>query len=108
MIQTEPTPNPNALKFLPLREVRGIKGPLFYKKNSDKNPSEKSNIVNSLFAIKGVNDVFFGSDFITIGKDDSVQWEDIKEPIVWFVRRGHRDTSIKGTASICSSFRLLR
>ena len=77
MIQTEPTPNPNALKFIPLREVRGSKPPLFYKKDSDKNPSEKSNIVDSLFRIKGVNDVFFGSDFITIGKDNSVQWDDI-------------------------------
>jgi Fe-S cluster biogenesis protein NfuA len=85
MIQTEPTPNPNALKFIPLREVRGSKPPLFYKKDSDKNPSEKSNIVNSLFGIKGINDVFFGSDFITIGKNDSVQWEDIKEPIVYLI-----------------------
>lgn len=85
MIQTEPTPNPNALKFMPLRDVRGNKGPLYYRKNSDKNPKEESDIVNSLFRIKGVKDVFFGSDFITVGKDDTIEWEEIKEPIIFLI-----------------------
>ena len=85
MIQTEPTPNPNALKFMPLRDVRGNKGPLHYKKDSDKNPKEESDIANSLFGIKGIKDVFFGSDFITIGKEDIVEWEEIKEPIIFLI-----------------------
>ena len=38
MMRTEPTPNPNALKFLVKKEVRGINTPLFYKKDPVKNP----------------------------------------------------------------------
>ena len=49
MIQQEPTPNPNAIKFMPLREVRGNKGPLFYKRDADNNPSADAPIVESLF-----------------------------------------------------------
>ena len=85
MIQQEPTPNPNAIKFMPLREVRGNKGPLFYKRDADNNPSADAPIVESLFRIKGVQDVFLGSDFITVGKDDTVEWDQIREPIVYLI-----------------------
>ena len=82
MIQTEPTPNPNALKFLPNREVRGSKAPLFYKKDTQGNPNEDSPLAYDLFKLNGIQDVFFGSDFITVGKDDTVEWEDIKSSII--------------------------
>jgi len=82
MIQTEPTPNPNALKFLPNREVRGSKAPLFYKKDPQGNPNEDSPLAYDLFKLNGIQDVFFGSDFITVGKDDTVEWEDIKSSII--------------------------
>ena len=82
MIQTEPTPNPNALKFLPNVEVRGNKAPLFYKKDPKGNPLEESPLAYDLFKINGIQDVFFGNDFITVGKNDTVSWEDIKTSIV--------------------------
>ena len=87
IIQTEPTPNPNALKFLPNVEVRGNKTPLFYKKDPQNNPEADAPVAYALFKIDGVQDVFFGSDFITVGKNDTVDWEsirsDIKETIIY-------------------------
>ena len=82
MIQTELTPNPNALKFLPNVEVRGNKAPLFYKKDPKGNPLEESPLAYDLFKINGIQDVFFGNDFITVGKNDTVSWEDIKTSII--------------------------
>jgi len=91
MIQTEPTPNPNALKFLPNREVRGNKTPLFYKKDPQGNPKEDSPLANDLFKIQGIQDVFFGSDFITVGKDETVEWTDLRSSIIQEIQ-GHADT----------------
>jgi len=86
MIQTEPTPNPNALKFLPNVEVRGNKAPLFYKKDPSENPQADAPVAYALFKIDGIQDVFFGSDFITVGKDDTVEWETIKTDIIETIR----------------------
>lgn len=82
IIQTEQTPNPNALKFLPGREVRGSKSPLFYKKDPKGNPKEESPLAYDLFKIDGIQDVFFGSDFITVGKDDTIEWQTVKSNII--------------------------
>lgn len=86
IIQTEPTPNPNALKFLPNVEVRGSKSPLFYKKDPQGNPSADAPVAYALFKIEGIQDVFFGSDFITVGKDDTVKCEDIKSDVIETIR----------------------
>ena len=78
IIQTESTPNPNALKFLPNVEVRGNKAPLFYKKDPQSNPEADAPVAYALFKIDGIEDVFFGSDFITVGKNDTVDGVQIK------------------------------
>jgi Fe-S cluster biogenesis protein NfuA len=81
MITTENTPNPNALKFMVSREVRGNKAPLFYKKDPVNNPEADAPVAYALFKIDGVEDVFFGSDFITVGKSQAVEWDSIKDDI---------------------------
>ena len=81
-IQTEQTPNPNALKFLPGREVMGSKPPKFYKKDPKGNPTEDSPLAYSLFTIEGIEDVFFGSDFITVGKSNDFDWDILKPSIL--------------------------
>ena len=58
IIQTESTPNPNALKFLPNVEVRGNKAPLFYKKDPQSNPEADAPVAYALFKIDGIEDVF--------------------------------------------------
>jgi|TARA_Y100000287_G_scaffold50485_1_gene39425 Fe-S cluster biogenesis protein NfuA len=82
IIQTEPTPNPNALKFLPNVEVRGNKSPLFYKKDPKGNPDADAPVAYALFKINGIQDVFFGSDFITVGKNEATEWSEIKTEII--------------------------
>jgi Fe-S cluster biogenesis protein NfuA len=81
-IQTEATPNPNALKFLPGREVLGKSNPKFYRKDGVDNPAERSPLAESLFEVEGVEEVFFGADFITVGKKASIEWPILKTPIL--------------------------
>ena len=76
-IQTEPTPNPLTLKFLPGRVVME-KGTVFFQ---NKNQSNDSPLAKNLFLIDGVSGVFFGSDFITITKEEKFEWQILK-PII--------------------------
>jgi Fe-S cluster biogenesis protein NfuA len=80
MILTEPTPNPNAVKFLPGRTVLGTKPPKFYQKENE--APDEAPLVEQLFAIEGVKDVFFGSDFITVGKTDDHSWDVVKSNVL--------------------------
>ncbi len=75
-IQTQATPNPDALKFLPGREV--VSGEPY--NFSNKEEAVISPLASALFDIEGVRVVFLGSDFISITKEN-VEWDDIK-PII--------------------------
>ena len=76
-IQTEATPNPATLKFLPGRPVLET-GTLDMR---DASEAAKSPLAERLFAIDGVNGVFFGSDFITVSKSDG-EWQQLKPAIL--------------------------
>ncbi len=72
-VQTETTPNPNSLKFLP--------GKIVSKQGSFEvtNINETSNeLVRNLLSVKGVEGIFLGLDFITINKKEEISWEEIK------------------------------
>ena len=76
-VQTEITPNPNSLKFIPGKKVSNS-GSFEIK---DKN--ETSNyLVKNILSINGVKGIFLGSDFLSVNKDDNVNWEDIKHIVV--------------------------
>ena len=77
-IQTEQTPNPQTLKFLPGKVVM-TEGTAFIQ-----NIEEASNspFAKRLFDVEGVKGVFFGSDFITITKDQSLDWQILKPLIL--------------------------
>jgi Fe-S cluster biogenesis protein NfuA len=78
-IQTEATPNPATLKFLPGQTVLET-GTLDLREPAD---AAKSPLAERLFAIKGVNGVFFGSDFITVTKTDTGgEWPQLKPAIL--------------------------
>ena len=77
-IQTEPTPNPEVLKFLPGREVMA-EGSRDFRSPDE---GEVSPLASELFAIEGVTRVFFGSDFVTVGKDPDCLWAHLKAPIL--------------------------
>ena len=76
-IQTEQTPNPQTLKFLPGKVVMD-EGTAFFQKSED---AHNSPFAKRLFDVDGVEGVFFGSDFITITKNSSTDWQVVK-PLV--------------------------
>ena len=78
MIETEHTPNPNTLKFLPGKKVSEV-GPIEFLKN-DK--SIKVSLANKILSLEGTVMVFFGEDFITVKKEEDLIWEDLKHSII--------------------------
>ncbi|MEL6202521.1 MAG: NifU family protein [Pseudomonadota bacterium] len=78
-IQTETTPNPATLKFLPGRVVMDMGTADF---RSAEEAGEKSPLAARLFEVDGVEGVFFGYDFITITKDEAVDWSHMKPAIL--------------------------
>ncbi len=78
-IQTEETPNPQSLKFIPDGAAVMKEGTAEFK---NKEQAAKSPLADDLFKIEGVGAVFFGSDFITITKSENVDWKKIKTEIL--------------------------
>lgn len=81
-IQTEETPNPNALKFLPACEI-SPSGPIFF--NNLQDALAKSALAAKIFHIDGVEAVFYGKDFITVTKSDNTEWDFIKPEILMVI-----------------------
>ncbi len=77
-IQTESTPNPATLKFLPGQTVLEAGTADFPSVET----SGKSPLATRIFAVNGVTGVFFGNDFVTVTKDDATQWDHIKPAIL--------------------------
>jgi Fe-S cluster biogenesis protein NfuA len=78
-IQTEPTPNPQTLKFLPGKPVTG-EGTTEFR---DPDAAEASPLARALFEVDGVTRVFFGPDFVTVSKSEgSLEWRQLKAPIL--------------------------
>jgi len=77
-IQTETTPNPATLKFLPGRAVMGDGTANF----PDAASAQRSPLATRLFGLPGVTGVFFGSDFITVAKADDVDWLALKSQVL--------------------------
>jgi Fe-S cluster biogenesis protein NfuA len=77
-IQTEATPNPEVLKFLPGREVLG-EGTRDFRSAEE---AQVSPLAADIFDIEGVNRVFFGPDFLTVGKHPSFDWPHLKAPVL--------------------------
>lgn len=76
-IQTEETPNPDALKFITGTDITGT--PIHF---ANKDEAKGAILVLNLFKIEGVKAVFFGADFITITKNEKEKWEALKPHIV--------------------------
>lgn len=77
-IQTEDTPNPNSLKFLPGQPVLES-GTADFR---DSVSAQASPLAKALFAVEGVAGVFLASDFITITKNDTALWEVLRPSII--------------------------
>ena len=79
-VQTEVTPNPNSLKFLPGKKVSNS-GP-YEITNKDENQNA---LVRNLLSINGVEGIFLGEDFISINKKEIIKWDEIKHIVISFI-----------------------
>ena len=77
-IQTEATPNPATLKFLPGKEV--LPGDTMDFRGADE--AQVSPLARELFGVKGVTGVFLGHDFVTVTKDDAAEWQHLKPMVL--------------------------
>jgi len=77
-IQTEATPNPATLKFLPGRDVL----PSGTLEITDPADAKKSPLAEGLFNVPGVTGVFFGQDFVTVTKRPDLDWQHLKPAIL--------------------------
>ncbi len=76
-VQTEITPNPNSLKFLPGKNVSN-KGSFEITQKDQTN----NELVKNLLAVNGVEGIFLGKDFISINKYDDTPWDEIKHVVI--------------------------
>ncbi len=77
-IQTESTPNPATLKFLPGQTVLEMGTADFPQPVGE----DTSPLAARIFAVAGVTGVFFGTDFVTVTKDEGTEWDHIKPAIL--------------------------
>jgi len=79
-VQTEVTPNPNSLKFLPGKKVSNS-GPYEITKKDE----TQNTLVRNLLSINGVEGIFLGEDFISINKKEIIKWDEIKHIVISFI-----------------------
>ena len=79
-VQTQNTPNPNSLKFLPSKEVSND-DPF---EITDKNKSDNE-LVKNILSINGVTGIFLAKNFLSVNKDEKTNWEDLKHIIISFI-----------------------
>ena len=79
-VQTENTPNPNSLKFLPGKKVSNDT-PLEISNKSETN----NELIRNILSINGVKSVFLAEDFLSVNKNENVEWEDLKHIIISFI-----------------------
>ena len=85
-VQTEVTPNPNSLKFLPGKKVSNSGMYEITKKDDVKNE-----LVRNILSVNGVEGVFLGEDFISVNKNDVIQWDDIKHIVISLINDFYSD-----------------
>tara|TARA_Y100000768_G_scaffold335355_1_gene276525 strand:- start:111 stop:650 length:540 start_codon:yes stop_codon:yes gene_type:complete len=85
-VQTEVTPNPNSLKFLPGKKVSNS-GP--YEITS--NDNIQNELVRNILSINGVEGIFLGEDFISVNKNGNVKWEEIKHIVISLINDFYAD-----------------
>ena len=85
-VQTEVTPNPNSLKFLPGKKVSNSGSYEITSKEDIQNE-----LVQNIFSINGVEGIFLGHDFISVNKNDNIKWEDIKHIVISLINDFYAD-----------------
>ena len=76
-VQTQKTPNPNSLKFLPGKVISNAESMEFSNKDIVDN-----HLIKNILSINGVESMFLGSDFLSVNKNNNTDWEDIKHIVI--------------------------
>ena len=79
-VQTQNTPNPNSLKFLPGKKV-SMDGPY---EILDKNETNNE-LIRNILSINGVTGIFLSEDFLSVNKKEELNWDDLKHIIISFI-----------------------
>ena len=85
-VQTEVTPNPNSLKFLPGKKVSNS-GPYEITNKEDM----QNELVRNILSINGVEGIFLGQDFISVNKNENIKWDDIKHIVISLINDFYAD-----------------
>ena len=85
-VQTEITPNPNSLKFLPGKKVSNSGPYEIVKKDGVKN-----DLIRNILSVSGVEGIFLGEDFISVNKNDKINWDDIKHIVISLINDFYSD-----------------
>ena len=85
-VQTEDTPNPNSLKFLPGKKVSNS-GPYEITNKEDM----QNELVRNILSIKGIEGIFLGQDFISVNKNEETKWEEIKHIVISLINEFYAD-----------------
>ena len=85
-VQTEVTPNPNSLKFLPGKKVSNS-GP-YEITNKDQINNE---LVKNILSVNGVESIFLGQDFLSVNKSEQTKWDEIKHIVISFINDFYSD-----------------
>ena len=85
-VQTEITPNPNSLKFIPGKIVSNS-GPYEITSKDEIN----NELVRNILSVNGVESIFLGQDFISVNKNDQTKWEEIKHIVISLINDFYAD-----------------
>ncbi len=85
-VQTEVTPNPNSLKFLPGKKVSNS-GPYEITNKEDM----QNELVRNILSINGVEGIFLGQDFISVNKNENINWDEIKHIVISLINDFYAD-----------------
>ena len=84
--QTEVTPHPNSLKFLPGKKVSNS-GPYEITNKED----IKNDLVRNILSINGVEGIFLGQDFLSVNKNENIKWDEIKHIVISLINDFYAD-----------------
>ena len=85
-VQTEITPNPNSLKFIPGKPV-SKSGPIEITNKDEIN----NDLIRNVLSINGVTGIFLGEDFLSVNKKKNTNWEDVKHIVISLINEFYSD-----------------
>ena len=85
-VQTQKTPNPNSLKFIPGKLVSNNGS--FEVNNKDE---VNNDLIRNILSINGVTGIFLGEDFLSVNKKENANWEDVKHIVISLINEFYSD-----------------